>query len=151
MTGVRKMAGWMMAAAMLPLFAAAPALAQDASASAPAAPAPAAAPAGDATAGQAVFAKCAVCHNIGSGAKNKIGPSLEAVVGRAPGSFPGFAYSAAMKTFAGANPAWTPELLEQFLAGPSKLIPGTKMTFPGLPQQADRDNVIAYLATQTAP
>ena len=53
--------------------------------------------AGDATAGQAVFAKCAVCHNIGAGAKNKIGPALTGVVGRQPGTFAGFNYSPAME------------------------------------------------------
>ena len=98
-----------------------------------------------------MFKKCAACHNIGPGAKNKIGPSLTGVVNRAPGTFPGFNYSAAMKDFGSKNPVWTAELLGQFLHGPGKFIPGTKMTFAGLAEQADVDNVIAYLASQTGP
>lgn len=147
MIGVRNVTGLAIAVSMLPFMVIGSALAQDASSSA----APAPAVAGDATAGADVFKKCAACHNIGPGAKNKIGPSLTGVVGRQPGTFAGFNYSAALKTFGTTNPAWTPALLAQFLQGPSKLVPGTKMTFPGLPQQTDVDNVIAYLATQTGP
>ena len=150
MTGVHNMASLALAVAMVPFMAmGGSAWAQDASSSA--APAAPAAVAGDATAGADVFKKCAACHNIGPGAKNKIGPSLTGVVGRQPGTFPGFAYSAAMKDFGTKNAAWTPELLTQFLAGPGKFVPGTKMTFAGLPQPTDVANVIAYLASQTGP
>jgi cytochrome c len=107
--------------------------------------------AGDATAGQAVFAKCAVCHNIGAGAKNKIGPALTGVVGRQPGTFAGFNYSPAMKDFGTKNAAWTPELIAQFVHSPRTVVPGTKMTFAGLPDQTDIDNVVAYLQSQAAP
>ena len=153
MTGVRTVTGLAITMAMLPFMVmSGSALAQDASSSssASAAPAPAAIT-GDATAGADVFKKCAVCHNIGPGAKNKIGPSLTGVVGRHPGTFPGFNYSAAMKDFGSKNDAWTPDLLKQFLPGPSKFIPGTKMTFAGLANPTDVDNVIAYLASQTGP
>jgi cytochrome c len=105
--------------------------------------------AGDADAGKTVFAKCAVCHSVGADAKNKIGPVLNGVVGRQPGSYAGFTYSAAMKDFGTKNPAWTPELLATFLQSPKTAVPGTKMTFAGLTNQADVDNVIAYLTSQT--
>ncbi|HVW91602.1 MAG TPA: cytochrome c family protein [Devosia sp.] len=101
--------------------------------------------AGDAAAGKTVFAKCAVCHNIGPNATNKIGPALTGVVGRQPGTAAGFTYSAAMKDFGTKNPAWTPELLAKFLQSPKTEVPGTKMTFAGLSNQTDVDNVIAYL------
>ncbi|MDR3475037.1 MAG: cytochrome c family protein [Devosia sp.] len=104
--------------------------------------------AGDPAAGQTVFAKCAVCHNVGAGAKNKIGPALTGIIGRQPGTFAGFSYSQPMKDFGGKNPAWTPELVGQFLKGPGDLVPGTKMTFSGLTAQGDIDNVIAYLQSQ---
>lgn len=105
--------------------------------------------AGDAAAGQTVFTKCAVCHSVGAGAKNKIGPVLNGVVGRQPGTAADFTYSAAMKDFGTKNAAWTPELLGKFLQNPKAEVPGTKMTFAGLSNQADIDNVIAYLTTQT--
>ena len=42
---------------------------------------------------------------------------------------------------------WTPETLEKYLPAPMKAVPGTKMTFAGLPNEKDRQDVIAYLET----
>ena len=97
----------------------------------------------DADAGRAVFHKCAVCHSPREG-QNRIGPSLYQVVGRKAGTEPGFQYSPGVRAL-GWN--WTPDHLNRWLSGPRALVPGTKMTFPGLPDPADRSNVIAYLET----
>jgi len=94
-------------------------------------------------AGQAVSAKCASCHNFT--AENHTGPGLFGVVGRKPGSHPGFAYSAAMTDFGGKNPVWDYDHLDTFLKAPGKDISGTKMTFVGLKKQEDRVAMIAYL------
>jgi cytochrome c len=99
--------------------------------------------AGDVDAGKDVFKKCAICHAAEPG-KNKIGPSLFDVVGRAPGSVANFNYSDAMK---GMKQPWTPEQLDAYLTDPRSLVPGGKMIFPGLKDEKDRRNVIAYLAT----
>jgi cytochrome c len=100
---------------------------------------------GDPQAGEAVFKKnCAVCHTTEEG-KNKIGPSLHGVVGRHSGSVSNFQYSEAMKS---ANKDWTPENLDQYLSNPRGLVPGTKMIFAGLKNEPDRQNIVAYLATQ---
>ena len=40
-------------------------------------------PAGDATKGAKVFKKCASCHMVGAKAKNRVGPQLNAIIGRA--------------------------------------------------------------------
>lgn len=101
--------------------------------------------AGDAEAGKSVFAKCAQCHSVGAEAKNRIGPLLNGVAGRAPAAVPEFNYSQAMKDFAAANPVWTDELLSQYLENPKAVVPGGKMAFIGLKKPEDRDNVIAYL------
>jgi cytochrome c len=101
--------------------------------------------AGDAEAGATGFKKCAACHSVGENAKNRVGPVLNGVVGRQPATFEGYSYSQAMKDFGAKNPAWTPDLLAQFVHAPRDFIPGTKMTFAGLPEQADADNVVAYL------
>ncbi|HET7594940.1 MAG TPA: cytochrome c family protein [Stellaceae bacterium] len=99
--------------------------------------------AGDAAAGKEVFKKCALCHTTEAG-KNKIGPSLAGVMDRDAGTAPNFSYSEAMKNF---KHKWTPEELDTYLTDPRKVVPGTKMIFPGLKEEKDRQNVIAYLAT----
>lgn len=99
--------------------------------------------AGDAEAGAVVFKKCALCHSNEAG-KTKIGPSLFGVVGRHSASLPGYNYSEAMKS---ADKTWDEATLNVYLTSPKALVPGTKMTFPGLPDETDRLNVIAYLAT----
>jgi cytochrome c len=71
-----------------------------------------------------------------------VGPHLDGVVGRPVGSVEGFGYSDAM---AGHGGDWTPEALFQFLDSPKEAVPGTKMSFAGLPKPEDRANVIAFL------
>jgi cytochrome c len=101
--------------------------------------------AGDAQAGEAVFKKnCAVCHTTEEG-KNKIGPSLHGVVGRHSASLSDYTYSDAMEK---ADKTWDDQTLESYLTNPRELVPGTKMIFVGLKNEADRQNVIAYLDSQ---
>jgi len=102
-------------------------------------------PTADIAAGQTITSKCASCHQFDPAGTNAIGPGLYGVVGRAPGTHPGFTYDSAMQDFAKTHPAWTYDLLYQFLKAPGQFMPGTKMTFVGLPEQKDRINVIAYL------
>lgn len=96
---------------------------------------------GDPDAGATVFHRCAACHSIQAG-QNRIGPSLHGVVGRPAGSVPGFNYSTANKT---SGITWTEQKLFAYLEHPQKVVPGTKMAFPGLADPTDRANVIAYL------
>ncbi len=99
---------------------------------------------GDAASGEKVFAACKVCHAVEAGV-NKIGPSLHAVVGRKAGEIANYTYSAANK---GSGITWTPEKMFQYLEAPQRVVPGTKMTYPGLPDPQKRADVIAYLKTQ---
>ncbi|MFT3973510.1 MAG: cytochrome c family protein [Amaricoccus sp.] len=96
--------------------------------------------AADVAKGEAIFKKCGACHKIDN--TNAVGPHLNGVVGRATGSVADFAYSDAMKTH---GSEWTPENLFHFLENPKKFVPGTKMSFAGLPKPEDRANVIAFL------
>jgi len=98
---------------------------------------------GDAAAGKKVFAKCGVCHLI-KPEKTLTGPSLFGVVGRHSASVEKFSYSDAMKK---VDVTWDAETLDKYLTDPKAMVPGTKMTFPGLPDAVDRANVIAFLAT----
>lgn len=100
--------------------------------------------AGDPAAGEKVFMKCKVCHQIGDTAKNMVGPVLTGVVGRKAGTYPGYNYSEANKN---SGITWDEATLDTYLTNPKAKVPGTKMIFPGLPKEEDRKNVIAYLKT----
>lgn len=99
--------------------------------------------AGDAAAGKAVFSQCAICHSNEKGV-NRVGPSLFGVVGRQSHSEPGYTYSPAMMKH---DVVWDADTLNVYLADPRKVVPGTKMIFPGIKNEAKRADVIAYLAT----
>jgi cytochrome c len=101
----------------------------------------------DVSAGQGKAAVCQACHNLDAAGSNSIGPGLYGVLGRKPGSHPGFAYSPGMVAFGAKQPAWDYEHIYEFLAGPQKYIDGTKMTFIGMKDKQDRINLIAYLHT----
>ena len=99
----------------------------------------------DVAAGQTVFAKCTSCHNDAAGAPAKIGPNLFGVVGRPIATFPGFAYSDAMKEHAAKEKTWGYDQLFVYLNNPQAVVPGTKMTFAGLTKESDINNLVAYL------
>lgn len=92
--------------------------------------------------GASAAKKCAACHNFQEGAGAKVGPDLYGIVGRPVASVAGFAYSAAMKAKGGD---WTPQALNTFLTNPKAAVPGTAMAFAGIPKEAERADLIAYL------
>lgn len=95
--------------------------------------------------GETAARKCAACHTFGKGEPNKVGPNLWGVVGRPRASIPNFNYSAAMK---GKGGTWTIEELDTYLINPKAMVPGTTMTFAGLPRGSERADVIAFLNTR---
>ncbi len=101
-------------------------------------------PAQDAAAGEKVFAKCKACH-VADEDKNKIGPSLKGVVGRKAGTHEGFKYSKAMQEAGEKGLVWDEASLNTYLTNPKEMVKGTKMAFPGLKQDEERANLIAYL------
>jgi cytochrome c len=92
--------------------------------------------------GAKIFKKCASCHNVQKGEGSKVGPALYGVVGRAKGTFAGFAYSDGLKAKGGI---WDRESINQFITKPKDYITGTKMAFAGLKKPQDRADVILYL------
>jgi cytochrome c len=94
--------------------------------------------------GKAIFSKCKSCHIAEKGKASTVGPNLWGVVNRAKGSYEGFNYSEAMKA-KGGN--WGFDEIAGFITNPKAYVQGTKMVFNGLPEAADRADVIAYLAT----
>ncbi|MBA8881438.1 c-type cytochrome [Phyllobacterium myrsinacearum] len=100
--------------------------------------------AGDVTAGATVFKKCMVCH-VADTDKNKVGPSLNGLLGRTAGTHPGFSYSPAMKAAGAGGLIWDTATLRDYLHDPKAKVPGTKMAFPGLKDDTDISNLEAYL------
>ncbi len=106
--------------------------------------------AGDAEAGKAAFAKCGICHQVGPDAQIVVGPPLNGMVGGKAASNPDFAYSPGMKKLGEEGYVWTPENIDALIADPKALLPESPMSlaFQGIPDAAERANIIAYLKTQ---
>lgn len=96
--------------------------------------------------GDAASKKCAACHTFGKGEPNRVGPNLYGVVGRPKASEAGFNYSAAMKAQKGN---WTPEDLDVYLLNPKAMVPGTNMTFAGIPRGKERADLIVFLNSKS--
>ncbi|MEZ2126881.1 MULTISPECIES: cytochrome c family protein [unclassified Sinorhizobium] len=99
---------------------------------------------GDATAGATVFNKCKACHNADTD-KNKVGPSLNGVIGRTAGTHEGFTYSKAMIEAGQGGLKWDEASLRDYLHDPKAKVKGTKMAFPGLKDDGEITNLLAYL------
>lgn len=95
--------------------------------------------------GEKVFKKCKSCHQLGEGAKNRSGPILTGIVGKAAGAVDGFKYSKALTKAAEGGLVWTEAELASFLAKPRDYLKGTKMSFSGLRKEEDQAAVVEYL------
>ncbi|HUE64666.1 MAG TPA: c-type cytochrome [Rhizomicrobium sp.] len=100
--------------------------------------------AGDAKAGADVFKRCAVCHTSDKGGGDGLGPNLSGIFGRKVAMRPGFAYSASLKK---SGLVWNEANLTKWVAGPARVVPGTKMSFAGLSSKKQQADLVAYLAT----
>jgi cytochrome c len=96
---------------------------------------------GDPAAGEQSFKKCLPCHSIGPEAKNKVGPQLNGLDGRKAGTAANYSYSDANKN---SGITWNEETFEKYIADPRAMIPGTKMIFPGIKSEKERDNLWTY-------
>lgn len=104
---------------------------------------------GDPAAGQRVFNQCQACHTINQGGPNRVGPNLHGVVGRKTASVDGFRYSANLKQLGEGGHTWTDENLRAYLTNPKAVAPQGIMAFPGLRQEQQLKDVIAYLKQQS--
>ena len=97
-------------------------------------------------AGEALFGQCRACHGVGPEAKHQFGPILNGVMGRPAQIADDYEYSAAFKKASEAGLEWNSETMSNFLAAPLSYISGTKMAFPGVQNEDDRNNIIEYLS-----
>ncbi len=100
---------------------------------------------GDADAGKKLFAKCKGCHEIGVGAKDRIGPHLNGVYGRNAAAHEGFSYSKSMQRAGADGLVWTERTLDAYIEKPRALVSKTRMSFRGMKEATDRANLLAYL------
>jgi cytochrome c len=100
---------------------------------------------GDAARGKVVFLQCRACHSLNAG-QNGIGPSLHGLFGRKAGTAPDFPYSPFMKR---SGITWDEAALKSYLPDPQAKVPGTKMTFAGIKDPQQLDDLIAYLKQAT--
>lgn len=95
--------------------------------------------AGDPRAGESIYPRCQACHAL---SYDRVGPRHCGLLGRRAGSVPGFAYSPAMQR---SKLVWNERTLDRFLADPPKAVPGTTMTYAGVPDPRERADLIAWL------
>ena len=89
--------------------------------------------------GEKIYTRCLACHALGY---DRVGPRHCGLIGRRAGSVPEFDYSDAMKK---SRITWNEATLNRFLAKPLKLVPGSTMTYDGVPDARERADLIAYL------
>ncbi len=102
-----------------------------------------AASAQDVANGEDVFKKCRACHAIGAGAKNLVGPMLNGLVGRKAGTVEGFPYSESNKN---SGVTWDKETFLKYIKDPKAFMPGNKMAFAGVKDEADAADLFAYIS-----
>jgi cytochrome c len=103
----------------------------------------------DAAAGQRVFNQCRACHTIDQGGRNAVGPNLHGVVGRRAGTVEGFRYSRPMQEKHAQNFTWTEENLRAYIRNPKEVVPGGTMSYVGLRNEQQMNDLIAYLKSQS--
>lgn len=100
---------------------------------------------GDAEKGAKIFRKCASCHEVGEGAKNRIGPQLNGVFGRTAGTVEDIKYSKNMVRMGDDGLVWTAEALDAYIENPRALVSKTRMSFRGIKDPQERVDLMAYL------
>jgi cytochrome c len=101
--------------------------------------------AADIAAGQTIFNRCKICHSVEAG-KNMVGPSLHGLFGRKAGTIDNYTYSEAMKN---SGIVWDDDTLTKYLHDPKAFVPGDKMAFPGIKDDAQLADLLAYLHQAT--
>ena len=97
----------------------------------------------DLAAGEQSFRKCLPCHSVGEDARNKVGPVLNGLEGRKSGTIPEYSYSEANKK---ADITWSEASFKDYIQNPMAKVPGTKMAFAGIKNDAEIAALWGYIA-----
>jgi cytochrome c len=97
----------------------------------------------DVAAGKTSFNKCGACHAVGEGARNKVGPELNGLDGRKSGTAPDYSYSDANKN---SGITWSEAEFKDYIRDPKAKIPNTKMSFAGIKNEKEANDLWAFLA-----
>ena len=97
--------------------------------------------------GEAKSAVCRSCHVLEKNGESGVGPVLHGVFGRKAGSLPGFTYSPGLKA---TGIVWDAPAIDRWITNPRAIVPGTKMTYIGMPDAKDRVDLVAYLKIKTS-
>ncbi len=100
---------------------------------------------GDAEKGAQVFRKCASCHMVGEDARNRVGPHLNGIFGQPAAMVESFRYSNAMTEAGEDGLVWDYDTLSRFVENPRDTVKGTRMSFRGIADPDDRNDLVAYL------
>jgi len=96
---------------------------------------------GDPTRGEKLYEDWVVCHSI-ERSLHGIGPTLYGILGRKAGEMADYRYSRALRD---SGITCTAETLDIFIAEPQASVPANRMPYAGMPDAADRADLIAYL------
>jgi cytochrome c len=97
----------------------------------------------DVAKGEISFHKCMACHSIGPDAQNKLGPVLNGLDGRHSGTVANFNYSDANKN---SGIVWAEATFKQYIKDPKAMVPATKMTFAGVKNDQEVNDLWAYIS-----
>lgn len=92
---------------------------------------------------------CRPCHSYDKGAKPDMygfNLTLYGIIGRKAAAIDGFFYSDAMRE---SGIVWNAELIKLFITDPFIVVPETRMTFFGLPNEQDREDLVEFFKTLT--
>ena len=104
----------------------------------------------DAERGAQLWVQCRSCHDLGEGARNRVGPHLNGLFGRPAAGIEGYAYSEDMERAGADGLVWTAETLDHYIENPRSLVTGTRMAFRGIDEAEDRADLIAFLRRYSA-
>jgi len=80
-----------------------------------------------------------------------VGPNLWALWERRAGSREGFRYSANMTQLGGTGHVWNEANLRAYLTDPKAVVPQGSMSFAGIRNPEQLNNLIAFLRANTNP